>query len=286
MNLNDLQSELRELRANWPQAWLGLPAVVIGCLDHLGHAAGSPVAVRVAPLLACMQALALQIEADGVNRHATGMEPAYHNRLHTADALLALTALLLETRKNLASSADATGADPVASAPAPAEWLAMLGHDFKHDGSVNKTPGELELRSVRLLQPLMAEHGVSTADAKLVESLILLTDPSGVPASHQKIAGRAFLVTDPDCLAVLVQEADILASSLAGIGQSLTLHLAQEWALFDVPRAEQVLTPEGRLGFLRFGAVFSSPASHRLGLPAALAEQIASLEATLSSAAA
>lgn len=284
MTLNDLQSALRELRASWPQAWPGLPSVVTACLQHLGHADGSPVATRVAPLLDCMRALGLQIEADGADRHTKGLEPAYHNRLHMADALLALTALLLETRKDLPSGSGAFDRDSASPIPAHAEWLAMLamlGHDFKHDGSVNKTPGELEMRSVGLLQPLMAEHGVSAADAELVKTLILLTDPSGVPASHQKIAGRPFAVTDPDCLAVLVQEADVLASSLPGVGDSLTRQLAEEWASFDAPRAQQILTPKGRLGFLRLGAFFSSPASQRLGLEALRATQIAKLEAAM-----
>ncbi len=275
-----LQTALLNLRAQWPQPWPGLPQVLDGCLQQLGHAQGRPAATKAVPVLACMQALAQLIEEDGVKRHSQGLEPAYHNRLHMADALVALTVLLLETRKDVATSA----ATVAMARPAHAEWLAMLamlGHDYLHDGSVNKTPSELEWRSVRKLQPLMAQHGMSAADAEIVKHLILSTDPSVVPASHQKIAHRPFLIDDLDCLTVLVQEADILASSLPDVGQALTQQLAQEWALFDAPRAAQVLTPKGRLGFLRFGALFSSPASQRLGLSALRAAQISSLEADL-----
>ncbi len=278
MTINDLQTALRNLRAHWPQPWPGLPRVLDGCLQQLGHTADRPAAKESAPLLACMQAVAGLIEEDGRARQSKGLEPAYHNRLHMADAMVALTALLLETRKDVAASSAQTG-------PAHAEWLAMLamlGHDYLHDGSVNKTPSELEWRSVRQLQPLMALHGMSAADADIVKDLILRTDPTVVAASHQKIAGRRFVIQDLDCLTVLVQEADILASSLPEVGQTLTRQLAQEWALFDTPRAEQVLTAKGRLGFLRFGALFSSPASQRLGVDALRAAQIARLETDLS----
>lgn len=283
MTLSDLQIALRELRANWPQPWPGLPRVLQNCLLQLGHAPGTPMSSSSAPLLFSMQALAQDIESDGLVRHGQGLEPAYHSRLHMADALLSLTALLLETRRDQAAK------DPQDSRPvlAHAEWLAMLamlGHDYLHDGTVNKTPGELEWRSVRKLQPLLASHGVAAEDADIIKNLILQTDPTGVAASHQKIAGRAFSIADLDCLTVLVQEADILASSLPGVGEALTKQLAQEWALFDVPRAEQVLTAKGRLGFLRFGALFSSPASERLGLGQMRAAQIASLEASLAAA--
>lgn len=295
MLLTDLQTALRNLRATWPHPWPGLPRLLDDCLQQLGHGLGRPASEVTAPIWLCMQALAQAIESDGQARSAQGLEPAYHNRLHMADALLALTALLLETRGDPASTVPASS--PTTNvAPADIahgariahnEWLAMLamlGHDFLHDGTVNTTPSELEWRSVRQLQPLMAAHGMSAGDAQIIEHLILQTDPVGVAASHQKIAGRDFSIHDLDCLTVLVQEADILASTLPGVGQGLTQQLAQEWAMFDVPRAEQVLTPKGRLGFLRFGALFSSPASQRLGLGEVRAAQIAQLEAALPAA--
>lgn len=286
MTLSDLQTALRNLRATWPEPWLGLPRVLDGCLLQLGHVQGQLLGAASAPVLACMQALAQAIESDGQVRAGQGLEPAYHNRLHMADALLALTALLLETRRDRTNSAPTAHSSSHTSSAGPAhnEWLAilaMLGHDFLHDGTVNKTPSELEWRSVRKLQPLLGAHGVAARDAEVIQHLILQTDPVGVAASHQKIAGRDFVIDDLDCLTVLVQEADILASSLPGVGQDLTQQLAQEWALFDVPRAEQVLTAKGRLGFLRFGGLFSSPASQRLGLGEMRAAQMASLEATL-----
>lgn len=270
MTLDDLQTTFRNLRAAWPDAWPGLPLVLERCLARLGHE-GRPARAEDRRILACMQELARLIEDDGQRRHRDGCEPAYHNRLHMADTLVALTALLLQSRRP----------QPAPAAPSHVEWLAMLamlGHDYLHDGTINQSPGQLELRSAEQIAPVMMRHGLGEADRALVRELILLTDPTRVAASHQRISGRRFTVTDPHCLAVLVQEADILASSLPDPGLELTRQLAREWQRVDEQRARQVLTDAGRQGFLRFGALFSSPASQRLGLPALRAAQMAALE--------
>lgn len=275
MTFDDLQTTFRNLRQPWPQAWPGLALVLERCLGRLGHAPRKALAAEDRSIHACMQELAQLIEQDGQRRHALGQEPAYHNRLHMADALVALTSLLLLSRED----------EPSHTRPSHAEWvamLAMLGHDYLHDGTINQSPSQLELRSADALAPLMARHGVAEADRSLVREFILLTDPTKVSASHQRIASRPFSITDPDCLAVLVQEADILASSLPDPGLELTRQLAREWLPVDEQRARQVLTQAGRLGFLRFGALFSSPASRRLGIPAIRADQLASLEAAAS----
>ena len=271
MNLDELQTTLRNLRQPWPHAWPGLPRVMERCLARLGWT-GQRLDSADAVILACMKELAVLIEQDGARRHALGQEPAYHNRLHMADTLVALTALLLVSRQD----------EPATRRPSHGEWLAMLamlGHDYLHDGTINQTPSQLELRSADHLEPLMQSHGVGEVDRLQVRQFILLTDPTKVAASHQKLAGRRFSITDADCLAVLVQEADILASSLADPGLELTRQLAREWEPVDAQRARQVLTSAGRQGFLRFGALFSSPASQRLGLQASRAAQLAALDA-------
>lgn len=271
MTLHDLQTTFRNLRQPWPHAWPGLPLVLERCLGRLGMGAEPP-APADARILSCMRELAVLIEQDGHRRLSQGREPAYHNRLHMADTLVALTALILASRQD----------EALAARPSHAEWvamLAMLGHDYLHDGTINQTPSQLELRSADHLAPLMRLHGVAEADMQQVREYILLTDPSRVAASHQQIAQRRFSLSDPHCMAVLVQEADILASSLPDPGQALTRQLAEEWLPVDAQRSRQVLTPAGRQGFLRFGALFSSPASRRLGLQAARAEQLAALEA-------
>lgn len=270
MTLQDLQTTFGNLRQAWPQGWPGLGRVLDSCLARLGAPASAPV-------VACMHELADMIEADGQSRRARGAEPAYHNRLHMADTLVGLTVLLLESRRDEA----ARGAARPASRGELLALLAMLGHDYLHDGSINRSPGELELRSADALVPVMQRHGLAAADRALVRELILRTDPSGVAASHQKLVGRRFATTDPDCLAVLVQEADILASSLPVPGLELTRSLAEEWERVDPPRARQVLTDAGRLGFLRFAALFSSPASERLGLNRLRQEQLAALDPAL-----
>ncbi len=279
MTLDDLKITFGNLRQTWPEGWPGLPRVLHSCLARLGHGAARPSAAD-RRILGCMEELAALIESDGQQRSMQGLEPAYHNRLHMADTLVALTVLLLESRRDEPKRA--------AAGPSHAEWLAMLamlGHDYLHDGTINQTPSQLELRSAAHLAPLMERHALAEADRAQVREFILLTDPTRVAATHQKVADRRFAVSDPDCLAVLLQEADILASSLPEPGLELTRQLAQEWHRVDPQRARQVLTNAGRQGFLRFGALFSSPASQRLGLGRVRTQQLQALEAAAAVAA-
>jgi hypothetical protein len=67
-------------------------------------------------------------------------------------------------------------------------------------------------------------------------------------------------------LAVLVQEADILASTLPKTQQALTQALSREWAPTQPMAAERLLLPQNRLLFLEHAALFSSPAALMLGL--------------------
>jgi hypothetical protein len=85
-----------------------------------------------------------------------------------------------------------------------------------------------------------------------------------------------------DCLAVLVQEADIVASTLAVTGTDLTRSLAQEWESDQPAMAKTLLTVEGRLRFLEYGALFSSPASRWMGIQQARQAQIDAIRLGLS----
>ncbi len=237
--------------------------------------------------LACIANVAAAIEDDGLQRHRLGSEPPYHNRLHIADTLVSMTCLLLATRATEQSdmrSGRSTGSTGgTRSTPSDAEWvlmLAMLGHDFEHPGKVNQFPGEIESHSVHELQPLMQAAGLSEPVRALIGELILMTDPSRVRPHHEAMRGRPFDLDDAGCMAMLLQECDILASAMPDIGIDLTHQLANEWTMFSETMGASLLMAKSRLHFLRNQAQFSSPASHLLGLPAMTAAEIRALEKT------
>lgn len=282
-----LEQPFLNLRQRWPQAWPGLPLVLSRCLEQLGHRADDPLNDPLNPgvglppvvqrLKACMADVAWLVESDGQQRAQQGLEPAYHNRLHVADTVVALTLLLLALRNK-----QPAGSAPSICQPSHGEWLvmlAMLAHDLMHDGRINRRPGEMETLSWRALLPLLKRHGVAAPDQAALRHLILMTDPTQVAACHAKMALREFSIHQLDALVVLMEEADILVSSLPELGRQLTVQLSREWASCAPERAQALLQPQGRLGFLRHAALFSSPAAVQLGLPQIRQAQIDALEA-------
>lgn len=277
MKLEQLRNLLDEARLRWPDHWPGTQIYVEQCLGLLGHSAALENNQEISAIYRCMCCLAELIEDHGQRLAEEGTEPPYHNRLHTVDTLFSLTALLMGQRHSWTKKT--------------AEWrrrewialLAMLGHDFLHDGTVNMSPAQIERRSIESLIPLMTRARVSAEDMALVKTLIINTDPKKVRECHLKMRGRPFRIEDTDCLIVLVQEADIMASALPWTGQELTLRLAREWAKIMPERARALLTPQGRVAFLRDAALFTSPASKTLGLNQVKREQIAAIECQESS---
>jgi len=248
LTLPDLQREFMRLRGLWRDQWIGLPAVAAGCLAQLGHPRDAVPGPGERAIAACIAAVAQAIEDDGLRRSRAGNEPR-----------------------------------ALSGAPSDAEWvlmLAMLAHDFAHPGKVNQFPGEIESHSVSEVQPLMQSAGVPDAVRTLVGELILMTDPARVRPHHEAMRGRAFDLDDAGCMAMLLQECDILASAMPDIGIDLTHQLASEWAQFSETMGASLLMVRSRITFLRNQAQFSSPASHLLGLPAMTAAEIRALEKT------
>jgi hypothetical protein len=163
---------------------------------------------------------------------------------------------------------------------ASASWVAaralaiMASHDFLHPGGSNSQPGEFEARAVQDLQPWMQRAGLTEVDREDLAYCILATDPVRVKAFHLDVQSRSFDLRERDCLAVLVQEADILASTLPQTQQGLTLALSREWALTQPEAAERLLLPQNRLLFLEHAALFSSPAARGLGLDRVKVRQV------------
>jgi hypothetical protein len=273
MNLLYLKATLANLRAKWPQAWPGLDLVVRSALAQLGWQPSVQLAPRDQALHDCMFSVIDAIEADGKQRAANHQEPQYHNRLHFADAVVSLTVLMATERQINGHPADAP--------PSHAEWLGLLtvvAHDFLHTGRINQFHSEIETLSVKALKPHMKRHKVHKDDQTLIRSLILKTDPSFVPESHLEISGLPFDLSDPRCLLVLIQECDIMASTLPATGGQLTQQLSDEWAAVAPDRSQSLLTNKGRLFFLKHMALFSSPSSRLLGIQATIDQQIAALE--------
>lgn len=268
--LLELNAALHNLRRPWPQNWPGLSLVFERSWQQL--ALGKPRAgSRTHALYQFGQTVALQVEQDGAQRHAQGTEPAYHNRLHIADTLVCMTYLIRACR-----ALGIAGAD---QAPIGALALAiMAGHDFLHPGGSNATPSEFESRAVSDLQPLMQSAGLNPADRDSLAHCILATDPTRVKAFHVDVRTRTFDLGQRDCLAVLVQEADILASTLPKTQEGLTQALSREWAPTQPTAAERLLLPQNRLLFLEHAALFSSPAALMLGLDKVKGRQMSNIK--------
>jgi hypothetical protein len=269
-SLNELATTLRNLRRPWPQGWPGLPLVFERAWQQL--ALGSP---RSGSRLHALQAFGLSVcehvERDGAQRHARDAEPAYHNRLHIADTLVCMTFLLKGS-----VHAQVPGAhSPQVCALALA---IMAGHDFLHPGGSNSHPGEFESRAVQDLRPWMDSAGLFQKDRDDLMHCILATDPLRVKAFHQGVRSKPFDLHHRDCLAVLVQEADILASTLPKTQQGLTQALSREWAQTQPVAAGQLLLPQNRLLFLEHAALFSSPAAHLLGLDRVKLRQVSQIK--------
>ena len=271
--LQDVTEALLNLRRAWPGQWPGLPLVFDRAWSQLGME--TPRKGSAAHrLLAFGRLVSAQVEEDGVRRHALDREPAYHNRLHIADTLVCMT-YLLKTSAALHV--------PGARKPSVAAMALgiMAAHDFLHPGGSNAQPGEFEARAVQDLQPLMAATGLSLAERQTLEFVIMATDPARVKGVHMQVRLQSYALGLSQCLAVLVQEADILASTLPQTSTGLTRSLATEWAPKQPDAANKLLLPQNRLLFLEHAALFSSPAAIHLGLDAVKLRQVKRLEEKL-----
>lgn len=262
--LASLQQSLLNLRQPWPQAWPGLTIVFDHCMDRLGWPV-SGTDPRIRALVHSAHEIAGNIE--DAARQLSEAEPAYHNRLHMADAMVCITHLLLAQREAMPAARTSAWQECVA-------LVVMLGHDYLHNGRVNRFPAELETIAVEQLTPILQSHGVQPQDQDTISYCILKTDPSGVKQSHALVADRAFSLDDRDCLAVLVQEADILGSTLPVTATDLTDSLAREWSLFNPDLAKSLSQPKSRIFFLENAALFSSPAAQHLGIPTIKSAQL------------
>lgn len=212
---------------------------------------------------------AAHVEATGARMAMQGKEPAYHNRLHTADTVVSMACLLRATRQ-----LSGRASKPLSKQDSLC-LLTMLLHDYGHEGLINASKGCNEHQSVFLYTPVMQTMGLNPQDLAQVNAMVLNTDPASLNELHRLFkpqlssAGQFGL----EEMTILVTEADVLASALTYPGLQLTESLILEWAEPYPEKSLFLSTSEGRLAFLDSGVHFSSNASKALGIPQMVALQ-------------
>jgi hypothetical protein len=297
MLIDELKEALSRLRRDWPDHWPGLPLVLAQCLERLHEVKSQGPSLRYQQLRSAAEDLARRVEAVHAGMAAQAIEAAYHNRLHFADTLWCMTALLLASRKIAsasgsmfnAQSGQAGGPNDAALPSSDSskdlrieqEMLVMLvivTHDFEHDGRVNQYPMEMEKHSASRAASVLRDLGLSESDIASVRRLVERTDPLSVTENHQRALQNVFDLSDEAWLQVLANEADIFASALPEFGESLGEALSKEWSKKHSAMAQSVISAKGRLFFLEKVAIFSTPASRYLGLQALRQQQIEALK--------
>jgi hypothetical protein len=249
------------LQNSWSYQWLGLPQVLEASIDFLNIQNGE-LTSETRQLLFASHDIACKLE-DLCHNTSSYVEPLYHNRLHTAHVLVSMTLMIAieSERQNVRS---------------PKWWaaalLTALAHDFAHPGRVNSKPSELEQQAVMDVLPILRKHEVKSEWVSCIQHAILRSDFAMVNENHDRIKGQSF-EWNRDWLAVLLNEADILGSSVSLYGVSLGLALSDEWRLIDYSPYSTVATPSGRQNFLK-SLKFSTNASRILGVQERISKQL------------
>jgi 3'5'-cyclic nucleotide phosphodiesterase len=243
-----LHHSLRQLRHSWATQWVGLPSVVLACQNALGLTASTNTLE-----LSCNR-LSLHI-AELMEQRALAninTEPAYHNRLHTADVLVALTHLIRIQSQLVPTNATT--------------WMATLltaavAHDFDHPGGINQCHFEIESHSWSKVQAIV-HQALPLSWSHHIRTLILNTDTKVVPINHLLVENTPFL-WEINWACILLNEADIMASATKEFGPALSQALSDEWKKSNIPNYHQIASTEGRNAFLQ-SAKFSSHAANML----------------------
>lgn len=172
--------------------------------------------------------------------------PAYHNRLHFAEATYAMARLCsVELR----------------ASPWQTRLLAlaiMAGHDALHDGTQND-PAQgknLELISAQATDQALAQAGVSQRERALCFDAIEGTDPLLARANAERY-GSLNELSAPDereraVFRALANDADTLISLLPETGFDRGEELATEWSSFNPRASRSARSFKGRCSFLLF----------------------------------
>jgi 3'5'-cyclic nucleotide phosphodiesterase len=115
------------------------------------------------------------VESAGATQAQKNLEPAYHNRQHFADILVALAIFLKETHE-------------LSPTKKLLLLLCALVHDFGHRGLSNlPTSGTQEEETVRqILSDTSPLSKLSSADRETIKELVLGTTPANLSKTNQR----------------------------------------------------------------------------------------------------
>ena len=191
-------------------------------------------------------------------------EPNYHSRSHFKDVCIALSLLI----QSQAAFTNSPAAHPALSISAKEAWILLfcaIGHDFGHDGTINTSPFELEKRSISHIKHWLSTTNYPSTEMNgllgYVEPVVLATDPK----NFQTLLTKKINQNRTDLMALLMVEADLMASVLPVRGALLSRNLAMEWKQNYPDMAKSVNSIEGRIGFLE-RIQFTSPHSQVLNI--------------------
>jgi len=179
-------------------------------------------------------------------------EPPYHSRKHFVDVCIGISTLL---------SQNIDGGQPNQLSPwtlsKEDSWLllfAAIGHDYMHRGRINSVDYENELISLNGLQLFLENYSNFSAEYQqnLMQTLHRLILPTCFDFTHllyEKI--NKGMGDELDCLAMLLTEADVLASILPHRGKVLSKRLSLEWENQNKELSQFVASKEGYDAFLQ-----------------------------------
>lgn len=258
-----LEKSFAVLRTSWESEWVGLPYLLIRCVDFLNLSKN--LSSDASQMLLTAKAISERIEFQ-CSQSSVEAEPKYHNRLHTADVLTSLSILICIQSKNQGD----LDKDWIACA-----LFAAIAHDFEHSGKVNQFESEIESNTMNQLHPFLLTHQVPSHWCKALECAILRSDFALVQKNHERVKDKKFQC-DQDWLNVYLNEADVMASATTKFGPELGNSLAEEWRMINFSAHQTVSTSIGRKAFLK-QLVFSSEASRHLQINSKIALELSHL---------
>ena len=179
-------------------------------------------------------------------------EPPYHSRKHFVDVCIGISALLSQNIE-----CDVVQHSSPWTLSKEDSWLllfAAIGHDYMHRGKINSVDYENELNSLNGLQLFLDKYSDHSPEFKQIlmcklHQLILPTCFDFTHLLYEKINSGNGIQTD--FLAMLLTEADILASTLPNRGKVLSMRLSLEWLDQNKELSNFVASKEGYVAFLQ-----------------------------------
>jgi hypothetical protein len=179
-------------------------------------------------------------------------EPPYHSRKHFVDVCIGISTLLAQKLE----CGQAQQLSPWVMSKEDS-WLllfAAIGHDYMHRGRINSVDYENELISLNGLQLFLENRSNFSAEYQqnLMQTLHRLILPTCFDFTHllyEKI--NSGMGDQMDFLAMLLTEADVLASTLPNRGKVLSKRLSLEWQDQNKELANFVASKEGYDAFLQ-----------------------------------